>query len=337
MRVDRVGFWRVVIVSLILAGALAPRADAQRLLADGVKDLAEQIAAKAKEQQKLRVAVLPFQELDGRPTVLGIFLAEELFTHLVNSGLEIIERQMLDKVLGEIELGETGLIDADTAKKVGKVIGVDAVVTGSITDLQSYVAINCRLIDVSTGRIFGAAQTKVVKDDDVRKLMATVTPSPAPPAEHEAASDGGSTGQRNPPSERADSRMIRTEGGFRFELKACIVSGSSATCQLQVINQGEDRELVFYARGPASYPPVPGSRLFDSEGNEAEAAEVTLGSQGSRIRVTSLLVSGIPARGQARFDGVGSSASKAALVELLCYSGRAGFRVQFRDVPLVRR
>ena len=108
MRVDRVGFWRAVIVLLILGGAWAQRTDAQRLLADGVKDLADQIAAKAKEQQKLRVAVLPFRELEGQPTVLGTFLAEELFTHLVNSGLEIIERSMLDKVLGEIELRPDG-------------------------------------------------------------------------------------------------------------------------------------------------------------------------------------------------------------------------------------
>lgn len=336
MRVDRVGFWRVVIVSLILAGTLAPRADAQRLLADGVKDLAEQIAAKAKEQQKLRVAVLPFQELEGRPTVLGTFLAEELFTHLVNSGLEIIERQMLDKVLGEIGLGETGLIDTDTAKKVGKVIGVDAVVTGSITDLQSYVAINCRLIDASTGRIFGAAQTKIVKDDDVRILMAAAAPSPKPSAAQQGVSDGGSTGRGTSPSERPASIMTRMEEDFRFELAACVVSGTSVTCEVLVTNQGVDRELAFYAGGIISWPRVGGSRLIDSDGNEVEAAEVTLGSQNNRKSVSSLLVSGVATRSRVRFDGVGGGVSKAPLVELV-YHGRAMFRVQFRDVPLTRR
>ncbi len=332
MRADRVGFWRVVIVSLILASVLAPRADAQRLLADGVKDLADQISTKAKEQQKLRIAVLPFQELEGRPTVLGTFLAEELFTHLVNAGLEIIERQMLDKVLGEIGLGETGVIDTDTAKKVGKVIGVDAVVTGSMTDLQSYVAINCRLIDASTGRIFGAAQTKVVKDDDVRKLLAALPAgSPSASPREGGSGPGHPAGVASKPRQVGD--FVREEEEIRFEVVGCAASGTSATCEVLITNQGADRQLYLMTRG---------TRLLDAAGGEAPAVEVTIGASSREGRAaargaSALVVSGVATRGRLRFSPVDVAASEAALVELVFSVDRKDFRVQFRGVPLTRR
>ena len=50
--------------------------------------------------------------------------------------------------------------DSATAARIGKLAGVEMIVTGSVTDLQSTLAVNCRLIDVSTARVFGAAIRK---------------------------------------------------------------------------------------------------------------------------------------------------------------------------------
>ena len=145
---------------------------AQKTLGDGIKDLAAQITASAAKQEKQRIAVLPFHELDGPPTVLGTYLAEELVTNLFQLGnFKIVERQLLDKVMGELRIEQSGAIDAKTAKEIGRIAAVDAIVTGSITDLESFVAVNCRLIDTTTGEVFGAAQTKITKDEDVNKIM----------------------------------------------------------------------------------------------------------------------------------------------------------------------
>lgn len=326
MKLHGVGIGKFISAGLLVACTFSGAAEAQRLLADGVKDLSEQIATKAKEQQKLRIAVLPFRELDGQPTVLGTFLAEELFTHLVNSGLEIIERSMLDRVLGEIKLDQTGLIDADTAKQVGKVIGVDAVVTGSITDLQSYVAINCRLIDASSGKIFAAAQAKIVKDDDVRKVMSASPPLPARPSTGTQVA-GASESPRavQPPSRPAPPAIVVAQE-IRFELKTCETTGTSVTCELTVKNQGADQRLICWDSQ---------SRLIDTAGNEVSAKEVVLGRNGGGVAETQL-VSGVPIRARVRFDGVPSEADVASLVELGCYAD-SQLKVQFRDVPLTRR
>lgn len=44
----------------------------------------------------------------------------------------VVERERLDQVLKEMELGQTGLIDETQASEVGKLLGVDAIITGQV-------------------------------------------------------------------------------------------------------------------------------------------------------------------------------------------------------------
>lgn len=53
-------------------------------------------------------------------------------------GFEVIERSSLDRVLGEQNLQMSGLTDPVTATKVGKILGVDAIVLGNVTASQKY-------------------------------------------------------------------------------------------------------------------------------------------------------------------------------------------------------
>lgn len=169
---------RLVLSTLILSTLSL---HAQKTLDEGVTELATQITTSATKQEKQRIAVLPFHELDGQPTVLGTYLAEELVTKLFQLGnFKIVERQLLDKVMGELRIQRSGAIDPATAKEIGRIAAVDAIVTGSITELGTHVAVNCRLIDTTTGEVFGAAATKIAKDEDVSKIMnSVVTPSGA--------------------------------------------------------------------------------------------------------------------------------------------------------------
>jgi len=160
---------RIILAMLIL---WSPSLRAQKTLDQGITELATQITTSAKQEEKQRIAVLPFHELDGQPTILGTYLAEELVTKLFQLGnFKIVERQLLDKVMGELRIQRSGAIDPATAKEIGRIAAVGAIVTGSITELGTHVAVNCRLIDTTTGEVFGAAQTKIAKDEDVIKII----------------------------------------------------------------------------------------------------------------------------------------------------------------------
>jgi hypothetical protein len=108
---------RLIAAALILSAAFSAPAYSQKLLSDGIKDLATQIATNVSKEKKQKVAILPFRELDGKTTILGSYISEELVTDLFGiGGLDIVERAMLDRLLGEIKLGQTGVLDPETAR-----------------------------------------------------------------------------------------------------------------------------------------------------------------------------------------------------------------------------
>ncbi|HSS47767.1 MAG TPA: FlgO family outer membrane protein [Thermoanaerobaculia bacterium] len=303
---------RLIAACVMLSAALSSPIYSQKILAEGIKDLATQIATHVSKEKKQKIAILPFRELDGKPTVLGTYVSEELVTDLfMIGGLDIVERTMLDRVLGEIKLGQTGVIDPETAKKVGKVAGVDAIVTGSITDLQSYVALNCRLIDAQTGHVFAAAQTKIVKDDDVRKIMGAALPSP------------GGDGDQPPPKKPVLQQQ--RAGNLLFELKGCSLSGKLVQCDFLITNGGEDVNAELFAHY---------SRLIDGDGNEYHGERVILGSS-SGIEASTRLATGIPVRARLSFDGIPPETQQAKLLELAPAPTTAS-TIQFRNIPLTR-
>lgn len=141
-------------------------------LDDALDKLSEQINQNMVEQKKTKIAIIPFPNLNNEITKLGSYLAEELTTSLFMTGkFKVIERNLLKQVLDELKLSQSGVIGSDSAKELGKMTGVDAIVTGTLTNFRLYVAVNCRLIETETGEIFAAAKVKIKKDADVANLF----------------------------------------------------------------------------------------------------------------------------------------------------------------------
>jgi len=94
-------------------------------------------------QQKKRVAVLNFDYGTVQTSVASIFgtnqdvgkgISDLLVQKLVQDGkYSVIERNALDKVLGEQNFSNSDRADSSTAAKIGRILGVDAVIMGSIT------------------------------------------------------------------------------------------------------------------------------------------------------------------------------------------------------------
>lgn len=307
----------------VFAFVVTQAVSAQKVIGDAAKELADQISTAATKQGKHKIAVIPFRELDGRSTVLGTYLAEELVTDLFASGtLDIVERSMLDKVMSELKFSQSGAIDPESAQHVGKIIGVEAIVTGSITDLQSYVGVNCRLINTETGRIFGAAQTKIVKDADLQKILekSTSNEAPAPPASRSTPA---------PPS--AAPSMQKTVASILFQLVGCKAAGDGVSCDLILTNVGqEDIHCYLNLRnGDRS------SVLIDDQSNEYRSSGGSLGllSSDNDAYLENTLVPGIPLKASVRFAGIPETVSG---IRLLRISAGGGVKADFRDLPLTR-
>jgi curli biogenesis system outer membrane secretion channel CsgG len=70
----------------------------------------------------------------GTNTDVGKGIADMLVEKFVNGGVyTVVERKALDKILAEQNLSNSDRADPATAAKIGRLLGVDAIVVGSIT------------------------------------------------------------------------------------------------------------------------------------------------------------------------------------------------------------
>ena len=144
---------------------------------------------------KKRVAVMNFDYGTVRSYVSSIFgsdqdvgkgISDLLVQKLVQDGrYSVIERNALDKILSEQNFSNSDRADAATAAKIGKVLGVDAIIIGSITQFgrddqhtnvggggyglgkfglggvgtskaKAVVGVSARMVSTSTGEILAA-------------------------------------------------------------------------------------------------------------------------------------------------------------------------------------
>ena len=92
-------------------------------------------------------------------------LADMLITDLSNvKSLKIVEREKLESLLKEIELGDGKFIDPNTAQKLGKGLGAGFMLTGSFLIMGETMRIDARLVDVGTGEITMAEEITGEKD-----------------------------------------------------------------------------------------------------------------------------------------------------------------------------
>jgi curli biogenesis system outer membrane secretion channel CsgG len=128
------------------------------------------------------------QQIFGSNQDIGKGISDMLVDKLLKDGkYRLIERSALDKILAEQNFSNSDRADTNTAAKIGKVLGVDAIIIGSITQFgrddqhtnvggggyglgkfglggvgvgkaKAVVAITARVVNVSTGEILASVQ-----------------------------------------------------------------------------------------------------------------------------------------------------------------------------------
>ena len=108
----------------------------------------------------LATAVLNFkgsdETMDKRGAEIATLLGAELST---KDHALMVERQEIDKILSEQELGKSGLVSADSAAKIGSLTGAQVLVTGRFFAVGNSYMIVGKIISTQTGRVYGVTAT----------------------------------------------------------------------------------------------------------------------------------------------------------------------------------
>jgi curli biogenesis system outer membrane secretion channel CsgG len=139
------------------------------------------VAFAADKSTKPRLAILEFKNKADNQWWYhgGATAAQDVFvTELVKSGkFRVVEREQLAALMEEKNLTLSGDVDPATAVRVGKLLGVNYLLTGAVTEYGNtdvggggfgvsagkrkfVAAMNARLIDTSTGEIVWADEAR---------------------------------------------------------------------------------------------------------------------------------------------------------------------------------
>jgi TolB-like protein len=301
-----------------------------RTLASG---LAEDIQASGKKT----IAVVDFTDLQGNPTELGRYLAEELSVAMARThkGFEVIDRAHLKAILTEHKLAASGLIDPATAKRLGQISGADVLLTGTMTPFSESVRVAVKALATDTARIIGADTTELPKTATIIELIGRgvggkETASSAPPSR--VVNESGS-GSAPPPG----NPVVMNEE-FQYEILSCSGIANAVKCKLRITNRGADRWLNHSCfKNPYSVGGN-GTRAYDNLGNESSGESCTIANRASGIGGLITLVSGVPVEASVMFQTLSASATSLSLMSIWATTGPAGksFTVSFRGVPITR-
>ena len=143
----------------------APQEDISGGRGDPYMSMAQELSESAGLLQNPKIAIMAFSYADKDKPEVGMMVSERLTTRIVKlRKFKVIERQLLENVMQELHLEGTGVMDEETTKKLGKVLGVEAIVTGTIMNLNNTTAeINARLIQTDTAEVIATSAQEVRK------------------------------------------------------------------------------------------------------------------------------------------------------------------------------
>ena len=165
--------------TLVLAALAAPPASAAETLDASLAEIADQIVAeivaRSDGEEPVIVGVSTFTHGDGSCSDLTNFVSELLVGSLYGAAdgrLRLIERSALAAIFHERRLSYDGTIAPEAARSLGQIEGVEAVVTGTVTEFGERVVIQSRLIGTGDGTVLAPARSDLPIIDTIEGMMA---------------------------------------------------------------------------------------------------------------------------------------------------------------------
>ncbi|RLB92044.1 MAG: hypothetical protein DRH26_07100, partial [Deltaproteobacteria bacterium] len=112
---------------------------------------------------------------EGDDRLLASAITDQIIQH---SRVQIVERALLDKLLGELKLSSSKLADPGTALSLGRIIAARLIISGKIIYSGPQTQVSLRVIEIETGRIsaavsesFGSAMPASLLADKLSKNL----------------------------------------------------------------------------------------------------------------------------------------------------------------------
>ena len=241
-----------------------------------------------------------------------------LYTNLIQRGMTVVEREKMEQVLNELGKSFSGMIDSSTASEIGKMLGVEAIVVGTVADMGNSVDLRARLLDVEKGAAITAAQIDIVKDPTITGFLVSGVRSTLYGEKGVATSKEATTMQE-----------INVQS-FNFKLVEWQKKGEGIIFELLITSE-QDTWLSLYP----NHSQERRTRVLDDFGNEYISSKIQFGSFSStKYRFENKLIAGVPMKAVISFDNISPDTKIITLLEISCNANNKFFSAQLRNIPI---
>jgi len=269
------------------------------------------------------VAIADFANLNGTPTELGKYLAEQFSDVMVNANISfsVVNRGRLNFLLKEAGLDAKGLLDPNSVAKLGKLKGIDAIVVGTMTSVGESINVNVQALNLESAVILASSKGSLPRTPaiiELEKKELGIEPggvvTPVKPVTTKPKVPAQSTFKKDP---------------LLFECLECTQSGENVNCKFRITSVGEDIELMIYAGG--------NSRIIDEEGNDFFMSNSRLANVSGGGHQIKTLVADVPISAEFTFSKVNRVVGLITKAEIKSYvQGLGDFIVNLKNIPITK-
>jgi len=137
-------------------------------------NLAQKITSIAAEKNIHTLAIFPAATNDASLTQHIDVITNGITSALVkNKNLTIVERESLNKILKEQELGMSGMVDPSKIPEVGRLLSVDAVVLTSFYTAKEKTEMFVKLVDTQSSVVLLTATESIILQAEKKDIFGT--------------------------------------------------------------------------------------------------------------------------------------------------------------------
>ncbi|MCX7966124.1 MAG: LamG domain-containing protein [Syntrophorhabdaceae bacterium] len=138
-----------------------------------MEDLATYIAVNMEKIGRKRVAIIDFNDQNGKPFELGKYISDELTQFLKRKakGFEVLERAQLKTIITQNKITISEPYDPSSVKNLGQIARLGAVVTGSIRPFHDSINVEINVINTYLGNVIGSKRIDISKTQRIRELL----------------------------------------------------------------------------------------------------------------------------------------------------------------------
>jgi TolB-like protein len=133
--------------------------------------------------QWAKIAVINFgvESYTSLSNMISEYIIDDMVKYFVNNGnFSIVDRQNLDKARNELKFNMSGEVSDESAQSIGRFLGAQVVIFGSIKPLGNIIRFQVRALRVETAEILGIYTVNVQKND-ITRVFGTPPKPPKPP------------------------------------------------------------------------------------------------------------------------------------------------------------